>query len=181
MKNYVDSGETFAGTAPRALTSGEGCLIGAIFGFAANAAASGAEVVLYREGRFTHAKTSAQAWTVGARLYWDDTNHVLTTSAAGNLPVGVAAAAAANPSATGSVILTDASEIAPQTAAALTYAAPSAYTAPTPGGAVAVLSAAATDLDTAAAALASVRTQLVALAADVAALRTELIAAKVLA
>lgn len=105
MKNYVQPGVTVTVTAPEDVTSGRGLLVGALFGIAATTAASGAEVEIVTEGVFTHAKTSAQAWTQGAKVYWDNTNKVFTTAASGNTLVGVAAAAAANPSATGTVRL----------------------------------------------------------------------------
>jgi predicted RecA/RadA family phage recombinase len=106
MRNYIDSGDAIAVTAPRALASGEGCLVGTgMFGFAVTSALISTTVVLERKGRFSHAKTSAQAWVVGDLIYWDDTNHVLTTTSAGNTLVGVATAIAANPSATGTCVL----------------------------------------------------------------------------
>jgi predicted RecA/RadA family phage recombinase len=80
-------------------------LVGGIFGVAQETVLSGADVVLVRRGVFTHAKTAAQAWTVGAKLYWDDTNKVFTTTASGNTLVGAAAVAAANPTDTGTVVL----------------------------------------------------------------------------
>jgi predicted RecA/RadA family phage recombinase len=57
------------------------------------------------EGVWTMAKTSAQAWTVGARIYWDDTAKLCTTTATSNTLIGVATAIAANPSSTGNVRL----------------------------------------------------------------------------
>lgn len=105
MKNYTQNGDAITLTAPYAVSSGGGVLVGKIFGIAADDAASGAAVTLKRGGVVTHAKTSAQAWTVGALIYWDDTNKVFTTTASGNTLVGAAMAAAANPSATGSVLL----------------------------------------------------------------------------
>ena len=41
----------------------------------------------------------------GAKLYWDNTNKVLTTTASGNTIVGVAAAAAASGDATVAILL----------------------------------------------------------------------------
>jgi predicted RecA/RadA family phage recombinase len=52
-----------------------------------------------------HAKLSAQAWTEGAQVNWDDTNKRFTTVTTGNYRAGVAAAVAANPTATGKVVL----------------------------------------------------------------------------
>jgi predicted RecA/RadA family phage recombinase len=51
-------------------------------------------------------KNAAEAWTVGQRIYWDSVNaHCTTNSTGGNTKIGVAVAAAANPSAVGSVRL----------------------------------------------------------------------------
>lgn len=105
MKNYIQPGETIEVTAPAALSSGDGVLVGSIFGIAQTDAANGAAVQIARRGVFTHAKTSAQAWTQGAKIYWDDTGKVFTTTATANTLVGVAVLAAANPSATGTVLL----------------------------------------------------------------------------
>lgn len=105
MKNYVESGETLTVAAPYAVASGAGALITTLFGVAQADAASGASVVLVTRGVFDLAKTSAQAWAVGAAIYWDDTNKVATTTSSGNTRIGTAVAAAANPSATGRVFV----------------------------------------------------------------------------
>lgn len=105
MKNFVQNGEILDLTAPYDVASGGGFLVGSIVAIAQAAATSGKPVQGVRRGVFTHAKTSAQAWTVGAKIYWDDTNKVFTTAASGNTLCGVAAEAAANPSATGTVLL----------------------------------------------------------------------------
>jgi len=108
MKTYVQSGETVGMTAPYAVSAGGGAKIGSLFGIAQADAASGATVQLATRGVFTVAKTSALAITAGAKLYWDDTNKVLTTTASTNLLVGIALEAAANPSATVVALLTGA-------------------------------------------------------------------------
>jgi predicted RecA/RadA family phage recombinase len=43
-----------------------------------------------------HAGDLGQAWTVGAKVYWDDTNKRCTTVATDNTPVGVAVEAVAS-------------------------------------------------------------------------------------
>jgi predicted RecA/RadA family phage recombinase len=48
---------------------------------------------------------SAQAWTAGALVYWDDTAKLFTTTSTSNTLAGVAVAIAANPTATGRVRL----------------------------------------------------------------------------
>lgn len=105
MKNYIAPGEHITVAAPYAVSAGGGALVGTVFGVAQADAESGADAVLVRRGVFELAKTSAQAWTVGAKLYWDDTNKVATTTASGNTLIGAALAVAANPSATGTVLL----------------------------------------------------------------------------
>lgn len=105
MQNYVQPGASLTLPASEDVTSGRGILIGSIFGIAQHDADSGDDVSILRHGVVTHAKTSAQAWAVGAKLYWDNTNKVFTTAASGNTLVGAAGAAAANPSDTGTVVL----------------------------------------------------------------------------
>ena len=48
---------------------------------------------------------AAQAMTIGAKLYWDDTNKVVTTTASGNTLCGTVGAAALSGDATVTVLL----------------------------------------------------------------------------
>jgi predicted RecA/RadA family phage recombinase len=106
MKNYIQPGDTVTVTAPANVASGEGVLIGKLFGVAAISAASGQDVEIKTTGVYELPKTSAQEWaTVGLPIYWDDSTGVLTTVAASNTFVGVNLAAAANPSGYGVVRL----------------------------------------------------------------------------
>lgn len=105
MKNFVQPGHRLTLTAPYAVSSGGGFKVGSIIAIAAYTAASGADVEGVTAGVFDHAKNSAEAWSQGVAVYWDDTNKVFTTTSAGNTKAGFAAAAAANPSATGRVWL----------------------------------------------------------------------------
>ena len=95
MKNYVQPGTTLTLTAPYAVTSGDGLLVGSIFGVAAGDAASGATVEAALTGVFDITKIGSQAWTVGAKIYWDDTNKRCTTVATDNTLIGVAIEAVA--------------------------------------------------------------------------------------
>jgi predicted RecA/RadA family phage recombinase len=95
MKNYVQPGATLTLTAPYAVTSGDGLLVGSIFGVAAGDAASGATVEAALTGVFDLTKIGSQAWTVGAKVYWDDTNKRCTTVATDNTLIGVAVEAVA--------------------------------------------------------------------------------------
>ena len=106
MKNFQQPGETISVLAPRDVTSGAGVLVGTLFGVAATDALTGAAVEITRRGVFTGVpKTSAQAWTVGAKIYWNNTAFVFTTASSGNTLVGAAMAVAVNPSDTGDVLL----------------------------------------------------------------------------
>src|SRR5262245_31229773 len=105
MKNFVQNGNIVTLTAPYARTSGQGLLVGSIFGVAQTDAASGAAVESVVEGVVDLTKVSAQAWTAGNLIYWDDTAKNATTVSTSNKLVGVAIAAAANPSSTGRVRL----------------------------------------------------------------------------
>ncbi|MFA7416370.1 MAG: DUF2190 family protein [Rhizobium sp.] len=105
MKNFVQTGDVLTVTAPYDVASGGGVLVGKLFGIATTDALSGAAVEIARNGVFTHAKVSAQAWTQGADIYWDDTAKNFTTVLTSNTLVAKAALAAANPTATGRVVL----------------------------------------------------------------------------
>jgi predicted RecA/RadA family phage recombinase len=58
-----------------------------------------------RHGAFSLKKAAAQAWTLGAKLYWNNTAKECTTSASGNTLIGLIGAAAADADVTGVAIL----------------------------------------------------------------------------
>src|SRR5437867_3617600 len=101
MKNYVQNGDVLSLLAPYAVAAGDGLKVGSIVGIATSAADNGADVEVLTRGVVDVKKTSAQAWTVGAPVYWDDSAKEFTTTSTSNTLAGVATAAAANPSATG--------------------------------------------------------------------------------
>ncbi|MDQ0301278.1 DUF2190 family protein [Ancylobacter polymorphus] len=106
MKNFRHHGNNIPVPAPAGgVLSGEGVVVGSLFGIASGDAAEGATVNIALIGTFELKKTSAQAWTIGAKVYWDAANKVATTTASGNSLIGVAVEQAANPSATGLVRL----------------------------------------------------------------------------
>lgn len=105
MKNFIARGETLEITAGADIASGAGVLVGATFGVAAGAIANGEKGIINLSGVFELPKVSAQAWTQGARIYWEAAENRCTTTASGNTLIGVAYAVAANPSATGQVRL----------------------------------------------------------------------------
>jgi predicted RecA/RadA family phage recombinase len=81
------------------ILSGQGMLVGAFFGVAAMDAAQNDTVECETRGEFELPKEPGQAVTAGARLFWDNTNRRLTTTATGNFQVAIAtqAALAADP------------------------------------------------------------------------------------
>lgn len=103
--NYSHEGETMTLVAPYDRTSGQGAKVGSIFGVALVDVLSGASASFATEGVWTLTKVSAQAWTLGEKLYWDDSAKNVTSTSSGNHAIGVAAAVADNPSSTGSVRL----------------------------------------------------------------------------
>jgi predicted RecA/RadA family phage recombinase len=105
MKNFVMEGKTLTLTAPYAVTSGQGLLVGSIFGVACGDAAISTDVETLLEGVFTLAKATGAAWTVGALIYWDNTAKNCTTTVSTNKLIGVAQAAAASGDTTGNVRL----------------------------------------------------------------------------
>ncbi len=105
MKNYIQDGAVVTLPAPYDRLSGQGVLVGQLFGVAQAGALSGADVAMVTRGVFELAKTSAQAWTLGVAIYWDDTAKVVTTPATSNTLIGKAMAVAANPSGLGTVRL----------------------------------------------------------------------------
>lgn len=90
MKTYIQPGHTITLAAPAAVTSGSGLLVGAIFGIAAHDAASGEPVETLTVGVVDITKVGTQAWAVGDKIYWDNTNKRATKTATDNTLIGVA-------------------------------------------------------------------------------------------
>lgn len=97
MKNYVQRGDTLTMPAPRDLLSGEGAVVGSIFGVANGDADLGEPVDLDTVGVFTLPKVAALAIDAGDLVYWDDVAHVVTATDT-DLLIGVAAELTGNPS-----------------------------------------------------------------------------------
>ena len=64
MRNFIQPGNSITVTAPYAVSSGQGVLVGAIFGIAAYDAALGGTVEVQTEGVFDITKEPALAITV---------------------------------------------------------------------------------------------------------------------
>jgi predicted RecA/RadA family phage recombinase len=106
MKTFQQPGEVLTFIAPTGgVVAGTGVKIGDILVIPTITAAQTLPFTGVRTGVVEHAKLSAQAWTEGQQVNWDDTNKRFTTVTTGNYRAGVALAVAANPSATGKVVL----------------------------------------------------------------------------
>lgn len=97
MQNYIQNGHVITVTAPTGgVTSGEGMIIGNIFGVAAYSAAEGDPLELATTGVYKLPKATAAVLTVGARVAWDNTAKNINVPGAGRFPVGVATEASGN-------------------------------------------------------------------------------------
>jgi predicted RecA/RadA family phage recombinase len=90
MKNYVQPGNTITLTAPYDVASGDGLLVGSIFGVATGAAANGESIEAALVGVFDLKKVASQAWAAGDKIYWDNTAKETTKTTTSNTLIGVA-------------------------------------------------------------------------------------------
>ena len=95
MKNYVQPGNTITLTAPYAVASGDGLLVGSIFGVASGTAALGETVEAALTGVYDLKKVASQAWAAGDKVYWDNTAREATKTTTSNTLIGVAVIAVA--------------------------------------------------------------------------------------
>ena len=105
MKNYVHQGEVVSVLAPYAVASGDGVLLGSLFGVATNAAANTAPVEIRRYGVYDLTAVNTDVATVGAKAYWDNAARRVTTTVASNALIGVFTGAKANGDLTARVVL----------------------------------------------------------------------------
>lgn len=106
MKNLVmQSGRNPTVAAPYDVASGDGCLVGSLFGVASTTVVSGKDVAIDTGGVYALKKTAGQTFTVGAKAYWDNTAKSVTGVSSGNTLIGVALKIAAGGDATATVRL----------------------------------------------------------------------------
>ena len=107
MRNFIQPGDSIAMAVPYAtgVASGQGMLVGALFGVAAVDGAQNDIIEAATDGVFDLAKEPALAITAGARVFWDNTNRRITTTATANYHVGIATLAALAADATVRVLL----------------------------------------------------------------------------
>lgn len=94
--NYKQEGKTLALIAPYQRNTGEGALVGTIFGVALGTVANAVEGQFAVTGVWQLAKADSQAWTQGAAIYWDNTAKVCTTVSTDNTLIGKAVSAVAS-------------------------------------------------------------------------------------
>ena len=98
MKTFVQPGLSVPLPVPYTVTAGQGALVGALFGVVAVDALSGVTAEVVVNGVFDITKEPALAIVVGARVFWDNTNRRVTTTATAtaNVAIGHAVVAAAS-------------------------------------------------------------------------------------
>lgn len=88
MRNKVKKGNVISVTAPALVLSGQGVLVGALFGVATGDALQGSPVEIDREGEFDLKALGSDTANQGAKAYWDNANSRITTTATNNTLVG---------------------------------------------------------------------------------------------
>ena len=94
MKNFVQQGVNLTVPAPANILSGDVVIVGDLHGVASINAAQGADLVFVTEGVFELPKVAANAFAVGAKVYYDSTAKLVTSTASGNTYIGAAVEAA---------------------------------------------------------------------------------------
>lgn len=113
MQNFIQPGNTLTLTAPYAVDSGDGALVGYIFGVAATDMESGDSGEFQLTGVFLLEKATGSAWAAGERIYWNDSTKKCSDDSTVGQLIGTATAAAASGNTTGHVRLNG---VAPATA-----------------------------------------------------------------
>jgi predicted RecA/RadA family phage recombinase len=91
MKNFIQPGCTVTVDSPAGgVSSGEGVLIGALFGIAAFSAPAAAPLEIATEGVFDLPKVTGETFAQGQKAYWDSTAKKVTSTVGSNAWIGVA-------------------------------------------------------------------------------------------
>jgi predicted RecA/RadA family phage recombinase len=96
MKTFIQNGNIITVTAAANIASGDGVLIGSIFGVAATEAVAGDEVEIGTVGIYELPKLSTAVIAQGDRVAWNNSTGKVVVSATGMYPIGVATEAAGN-------------------------------------------------------------------------------------
>lgn len=104
MKNFIQPGNAIDVTATADIASGELVVVGQLAGVATTSALSGEKVAICIDGVYELPKGSATL-AAGAKVYYDDTNNVVASTATGNTFIGYATQAAATGDSSAMVLL----------------------------------------------------------------------------
>ncbi len=104
-KLYVQDEDIIPLAAPYDRLSGQGALVGALFGIAMIDVLSGVTANFMTNGVHTITKATGQTWTQGALIYWDNTAKNCTNVSTSNTRIGVAMQAQASGDTAGQVRL----------------------------------------------------------------------------
>jgi predicted RecA/RadA family phage recombinase len=97
MKNYIQEGRMITIAAPAGgVTSGDGVVVGALFGVASKTAAAGETLSIATTGVFDLPKLASAVIAVGDKVSWDDTAKQVNVPDTGRYPIGTAIEAAGN-------------------------------------------------------------------------------------
>lgn len=105
MKNHVQPGDTITLAAPYAVSSGGAALVGGFFGIAVTDLANAEVGEFALDGVYSITALGTDTGSVGAKVYWDNTNKRITTTASGNSLVGALTVAKASGETTATVRL----------------------------------------------------------------------------
>ncbi len=96
MKTFIQEGNIITVTAAANIASGDGVLVGGIFGVAAADAVAGEEVEIATVGVYELPKLSTAVIAQGDRVAWNSSTGKVVVPATGMYPIGVATVAAGN-------------------------------------------------------------------------------------
>lgn len=97
MKNYIQEGRMITVAAPAGgVTSGDGVVIGALFGVATKTAAAGETLTIATEGVFDLPKLASAVIAAGDTVAWDNSAKQVNVPGTGRYPIGTAIVAAGN-------------------------------------------------------------------------------------
>lgn len=106
MNNFKQPGAVLTLTAPATVTRGVPVKVGSLVVVPLDDAAASAQFQGCTTGVFDDLKKAApQAWTEGAKIYWDDSGKECTTTSSTHIWIGHAVADAASAATTGAVRL----------------------------------------------------------------------------
>ena len=95
MKTFIQPGNIISVTAPASgITSGDGIIVGSLFGIAARDALEDESVEIAITGVYGLPKDSGAVIALGDRVAWDDVEKHVTLPGVGLYPIGVATTAA---------------------------------------------------------------------------------------